>query len=106
MAEIIKHPTFKNEQDESQTVSAYFDKRQEQLLKNTKNEHPPNIRDYIWLEWHILSLAESYLADSDEFYPELCQVLYGGLDSRALETLKEVAEGKQFQQVLSEVEKT
>ena len=103
MAEIIKHPKFKSEQDESQTVSAYFEKRQEQLLKS---ERPPNIKDYIWLEWHILSLAESYLADSDEFYPELCQVLYGGLDSKALETLKEVAEGKQFQQVLSEVEKT
>ncbi|MFU2164506.1 hypothetical protein ACMZ6Z_06935 [Streptococcus pluranimalium] len=103
MAKIIKHLALKSDQDKKQTISAYFENRQKQLLKR---EHPPNIVDYIWLEWHILSLAESYLTDSDEFYSELCQVLHGELASRALETLEEVAKGQQFQQILSEVKET
>ena len=50
------------EEAEVQAINGYFEQREKHLGGHYKAEL---IRDYIWLEWHLMTIAEGFVAENE-----------------------------------------
>ena len=88
------------EEAEVQAINGYFEQRAKQLDGHSKADL---IRDYIWLEWHLMTIAEGFLAENEELDSDIYSAIYGIIDDKAYSLLAETDKAGRFKTLLEAI---
>ena len=79
-----------------QAINGYFEQRAKQLDGHSK-------ADYIWLEWHLMTIAEGFLAENEELDSDIYSAIYGIIDDKAYSLLAETDKAGRFKTLLEAI---